>query len=46
MEKHFLLGDVSEILGRKPHQIVHLLTTRAIPEPEHAHWESASLLTR
>ena len=34
MEKHFLLGDVSEILGRKPHQIVHLLTTRAIPEPE------------
>jgi len=34
MEKHFLLGDVARILDRKPHQIVHLLTTRTIPEPE------------
>jgi len=34
MEKHFLLGQVAKVLDRKPHQIVHLLTTRAIPEPE------------
>ena len=34
MEKHFLLGDVAKLLDRKPHQIVHLLTTRAIPEPQ------------
>jgi hypothetical protein len=34
MEKHFLLGEVAKVLDRKPHQIVHLLTTRAIPEPE------------
>jgi len=34
MRQHFLLGDVARILNRKPHQIVHLLTTRTIPEPE------------
>jgi hypothetical protein len=34
MEKHFLLGDVARILDRKPHQIVHLLTSRKLPEPE------------
>ena len=34
MEKHYLLGDVARMLDRKPHQIVHLLTTGKIPEPE------------
>ncbi len=34
MEKHFLLGDVARILDRKPHQIVHLLTSGKLPEPE------------
>ena len=34
MEKHYLLGEVAKILRRKPHQIVHLLTTGKIPEPE------------
>jgi hypothetical protein len=34
MEKHFLLGEVGKIVARKPHQIVHLLTTGKIPEPE------------
>jgi len=34
MEKHFLLGDVARILDRKPYQVVHLLTTGKIPEPE------------
>ena len=27
MKEHYLLGEVSRVLGRKPHQIVHLLTT-------------------
>jgi MerR HTH family regulatory protein len=34
MEKHFLLGDVAKILGRKPHHVTHLLVTGKIPEPE------------
>ena len=34
MKKHYLLGEVSRVLGRKPHQIVHLLTTGKIPEPQ------------
>ena len=34
MKQHYLLGEVSRVLGRKPHQIVHLLTTGKIPEPE------------
>jgi len=34
MEKHFLLGDVARILDRTPHQIVHLLTSGKLPEPE------------
>jgi len=34
MEKHFLLGDVARILDRKPHQIVHLLTSGKLPEFE------------
>jgi MerR HTH family regulatory protein len=34
LEKHFVLAEVSKILGRKPHQIVHLLTSGRIAEPE------------
>jgi hypothetical protein len=34
MEKHYLLGETAKLVGRKPHQIVHLLTTGKIPEPE------------
>ena len=34
MEKHFLLGEVAKLVNRKPHQIVHLLTTGKIPEPQ------------
>ena len=34
MEKHFLLGEVGKVLGRKPHQIVHLLVSGKIPEPQ------------
>ena len=34
MKEHYLLGEVSRVLGRKPHQIVHLLTTGKIPEPQ------------
>jgi hypothetical protein len=34
LEKHFVLAEVSKILGRKPHQIVYLLTSGRIPEPE------------
>ncbi len=30
---YYLLGDVSRILRRPPHQIVYLLTTRQVPEP-------------
>jgi hypothetical protein len=34
MKQHYLLGEVGKIVARKPHQIVHLLTTGKIPEPE------------
>ena len=34
MEKHYLLGEVAKLVGRKPHQMVHLLTTGKIPEPQ------------
>jgi MerR HTH family regulatory protein len=33
MKEHYLLGEVAKILGRKPHQITHLLATGKIPEP-------------
>ena len=31
MKEHYLLGEVSKNLGRKPHQIVHLLTSGKMP---------------
>jgi hypothetical protein len=34
MEKHYLLGEVAKVLGRKPHHITHVLTTGKIPEPQ------------
>jgi hypothetical protein len=34
MRDHFLLGEVAKVVGRKPHQIVHLLTTGKIREPK------------
>jgi hypothetical protein len=34
MHRQFLLGEVAKILGRRPHQIAYLLTTRQVPEPE------------
>ena len=34
MKQHYLLGEVSRVLGRKPHQIVHLLTSGKVPEPQ------------
>lgn len=34
MEKHYLLGEVSKVLGRKPHHVTHVLTTGKVPEPE------------
>ena len=34
MKEHFLLGEVAKVLAHKPHQIVHLLTTAKIPEPQ------------
>ena len=34
MKKHYLLGEVARVLDRKPHQIVHLLTSGKIPEPQ------------
>jgi hypothetical protein len=33
MTKHYLLGEVARILGRRPHQIDYLLKTRQVPEP-------------
>jgi hypothetical protein len=34
MEKHYLLGEVAKLLGRRPHQIIYLLTSGRIPEAE------------
>ena len=34
MDKHYLLAEVSKLVGRKPHQIIYLLTSGTIPEPE------------
>ena len=34
MEKHYLLGEVAKLVGRRPHQIVYLLTSGQIPEAE------------
>ncbi len=34
MKELFLLGEAAKILGRRPHQIVHLLVSGKIPEPE------------
>jgi hypothetical protein len=33
MKAHYLLGEAAKVLHRKPHQIVHALTTGKIPEP-------------
>jgi hypothetical protein len=33
MKAHYLLGEAAKVLNRKPHQIVHVLTTGKIPEP-------------
>jgi hypothetical protein len=33
MKAHYLLGEAAKVLNRKPHQIVHALTTGKIPEP-------------
>jgi hypothetical protein len=34
MREHYLLGEVSRVLGRKPHVVTHLLTSGKIPEPQ------------
>jgi hypothetical protein len=34
MRQHFLLGEVSKVLGRKPHHVTHALTTGQVAEPE------------
>ncbi len=34
MRDHFLLGEVAKVLGRRPHQIIHLLTSGKIAEPK------------
>ena len=34
MARHFLLGEVATILGRRPHQITYLITSGQVPEPE------------
>ena len=34
MERHYVLAEVAKLVGRKPHQIVYLLTSGRIPEPE------------
>jgi hypothetical protein len=34
MREHYLLGEVSRALGRKPHVVTHLLTSGKIPEPQ------------
>jgi hypothetical protein len=33
MNGHYLLGEVARVLGRRPHQIVHLLATGKVAEP-------------
>ena len=33
MREHFLLGEVSKVLGRQPHHVTHVLTTGKVPEP-------------
>jgi MerR HTH family regulatory protein len=33
VEKHYVLAEVGKILGRRPHQIIYLLTSGKIPEP-------------
>ena len=43
MEKHYFLGEVAKLVGRKPHQIVHLLTTGKIPEPAAADFQQATI---
>jgi hypothetical protein len=34
MKQHYLLGEVSKVLGRQPHHVTHVLTTGKVPEPE------------
>jgi hypothetical protein len=33
VEKHYVLAEVAKLLGRRPHQIIYLLTSGQIPEP-------------
>ena len=33
MKQHYLLGEVSRALGRKPYHVTHVLTTGKVPEP-------------
>jgi hypothetical protein len=33
LEKHYVLAEVAKLLGRRPHQIIYLLTSGRIPEP-------------
>ena len=33
MKEHYLLGEVSRVLGRKPYHVTHVLTTGKVPEP-------------
>ena len=33
MKQHYLLGEVSKALGRKPYHVTHVLTTGKVPEP-------------
>jgi hypothetical protein len=33
MREHYLLGEVSRALGRKPYHVTHVLTTGKVPEP-------------
>ena len=34
MKEHYLLGDVAKELGRKPFQIVYMLTSGYVEEPK------------
>ena len=46
MREHFLLGEVSKVLGRQPHHVAHVLTTGKVPEPAAEDWEQAIIHTR
>jgi hypothetical protein len=34
MERHYVLAEVAKLVGRRPHQIVYLLTSGRIREPQ------------